>query len=106
MNPTIWALPMPISMANGSNALLMHSLRCMDAQHGRKRITLNGPLLAQFLQQLESDEALLLQRQRDLEEQAQRLALLPRTPLNRKAREPLPPIELDLTRIPQYEEYR
>jgi hypothetical protein len=48
----------------------------------------------------------LLQRQRDLEEQAQREVLLSRTPLDRKPRKPLPPVELDLTRIPQYEEYR
>jgi putative transposase len=86
--------------------LILEEWREQQRQHSQKRITLNGPLLAQFLQQLESDEALLLQRQRDLEEQAQREVLLSRTPLDRKPREALPPVELDLTRIPQYEEYR
>jgi putative transposase len=86
--------------------LILDEWREQQRQHRQKRITLNGPLLAQFLQQLESDEVLLLQRQRDLEEQAQRSALLLRTPLEMKTRKEPAQIELDLTRIPQYEEYR
>jgi hypothetical protein len=57
------------------------------------------------LQKLEGGEVLLLQRQRDLEEQAQREALLLKTSLRVLPREAPPPVELDLTKIPQYEEY-
>jgi len=85
--------------------LILDEWREQQRQHGRKRGTLNGPLLAQFLQKLENDETLLLQRQRDLEEQAQRSALLVKTPLALKPRAAPPPVELDLTKIPQYEEY-
>ncbi len=85
--------------------LILEEWREQQRQHGRKRITLNGPLLAQFLQQLENDEALLLQRQRDLEEQAQREVLLLKTPLGVLPREAPPLVEVDLTKIPQYEEY-
>jgi putative transposase len=85
--------------------LILDEWREQQRQHGQKRITLNGPLLAQFLRQLESDEALLLQRQRDLEEQSQRSSLLLRTPPASKPREPQPPIKLDLSKIPSYEEY-
>jgi putative transposase len=45
-------------------------------QHTQKRVTLNGKLLAEFLHELEKDEAWQLQRLRDLEEQPQREALL------------------------------
>jgi putative transposase len=86
--------------------LILEEWREQQRQHSQKRITLNGPLLAQFLQKLENDEALLLQRQRDLEEQTQREALLLRKPLAMKRRESHPRVELDLTKIPQYEEYR
>jgi putative transposase len=86
--------------------LILEEWREQQRQHGRKRITLGGPLLAQFLQQLQSDEMLLLQHQRDLEEQDQRAAILLRTPLEMKPRDAQPLVELDLTKIPQYEEYR
>jgi putative transposase len=85
--------------------LILEEWREQQRQHGHKRITLNGPLLAQFLQQLENDEALLLQRQRDLEEQAERSALLLKAPPATKPREALPLVEVDLTKIAQYEEY-
>ncbi|MBV9229797.1 MAG: DDE-type integrase/transposase/recombinase [Chloroflexi bacterium] len=87
--------------------LILDEWREQQRQHNQKRITINGPLLAQFLQKLQGDEALLLQRQRDLEEQAQREAILlkrPKTPeptLSAPSR-----IELDLTKISRYEEYR
>ncbi len=85
--------------------LILEEWREHQRQHQQKRITLNGPLLARFLQELESDEALLLQRQRDLEEQAERSALLLRTPAERKPRTAPPPIEVDLTRVQPFEEY-
>ncbi len=86
--------------------LILDEWREEQRQHSQKRITLNGPLLAQFLHKLESDETLLLQRQGDLEEQAQRSAFLLRAPLDMKPREAPPLVELDLTKIPHYEEYR
>jgi putative transposase len=87
--------------------LILDEWREQQRQHSQKRLTLNGPLLAQFLQKLQGDESLLLQRQRDLEEQAQREALL----LKRSnVPEPIlstpPRIELDLTKISLSEEYR
>jgi putative transposase len=85
--------------------LILDEWREQQRQHGQKRMTINGPLLAQFLQQLESDEALLLQRQRDLEEQVQRSSLLLKAPLKAKPPDVPPPIELDLSKIPSYEEY-
>jgi len=63
--------------------LILDEWREQQRQHNQKRITMNGPLLAQFLQKLQGDEALLLQRRLDLEEQAQREAILlkrPKTP--------------------------
>jgi len=87
--------------------LILDEWREQQRQHGQKRITLNSPLLAQFLQTMMNDETLLLQRQRDLEEQTQRETVLrsrPKTP--EKTRDMPPLIELDLTKISRYEEYR
>src|SRR5438034_10951826 len=75
--------------------LILDEWREQQRQHSQKRITLNGPLLAQFLQQLENDEALLLQQQRDLEEQTQREALLLKAPLGVLPREAPPLVEVD-----------
>ncbi len=87
--------------------LILDEWREQQRQHDQKRITLNGPLLAQFLQTMMNDEALLLQRQRDLEEQTQREALLLKRPKTlEKTRDVPPRIELDLTKISRYEEYR
>jgi putative transposase len=87
--------------------LILDEWREQQRQHSQKRITINGPILAQFLQRLQSDEALLLQRQRDLEEQAQREAiLLKRSNVPEPALSTPPRIELDLTKISRYEEYR
>lgn len=86
--------------------VILDEWREQQRQHSQKRITLNGPLLAHFLQHLESDEALLLQRQRDLEEQAQRSALLLKHPPEMKTQDVPSLVELDLTKIPHYEEYR
>jgi len=87
--------------------LILDEWREQQRQHNQKRITINGPLLAQFLQKLQGDEALLLQRQRDLEEQAQREAILLKRPKTPEPTLSVPSrIELDLTKISRYEEYR
>src|SRR5258708_31568728 len=87
--------------------LILDEWREQQRQHNQKRITINGPLLAQFLQKLQGDEALLLQRQRDLEEQEQREAVLLKKP-----KAPQPPLsapprtESDLTKLSRYAENR
>jgi len=86
--------------------LILDEWREQQRQHAQKRISLNGPLLAQFLQKLEHDEALLLQQQRDFEEQPLRASLLLRSPSKPAASESPPLIELDLATIPSSEEYR
>ncbi len=81
-------------------------------QHGQKRITINGPLLAQFLEEVAAEEQLLLQRQRDLEEHPIREAILgkrdipPGQQLTLTQPEEDEEGELDLATIPRYEEYR
>ncbi len=87
--------------------LILEEWREHQRQHNLKRVTLNGPRLAEFLRKLEKDEAWLLQRQRDLEEQPQREALLmlgPR-PVEVAAQADASPIEVDLSNIPTYEVY-
>jgi len=86
--------------------LILDEWREQQRQHAQKRISLNGPLLAQFLQKLEHDEALLLQQQHDFEEQPLRASILLRTQPVRSEPEPPPLIELDLATIPRYEEYQ
>jgi putative transposase len=87
--------------------VILDEWREHQRQHNHKRVTLNGPRLAEFLRELEKEEAWLLQRQHDLEEQPQREALL--TPEPRPVqgiRHPdASPIELDLSKIPHYEVY-
>ncbi len=85
--------------------LILDEWREQQRQHAQKRISLNGPLLAQFLQKLENDEALLLQQQRDFEEQPLRASILLRSQSKPAESEP-PLIELDLATIPSSEEYR
>jgi len=87
--------------------LIVEEWREHQRQHNLKRVTLNGPRLAEFLRELEKDEAWLLQRQRDLEEQSQREALGLAGPLVAEAptRNDASPIELDLSNIPHYEVY-
>ena len=91
-------------------SLILDEWREQQRQHGKNRITVNGPLLAQFLEEVMAEEELLIQRQRDLEAQSIREAILGKSvPLEtfvqeqQKEREP---IILDFTRIPRYEEYR
>jgi hypothetical protein len=70
-------------------------------------VTLNGKLLAEFLREMEHVEAWQIQRQRDLEEQPQREALLlsglSAVPTLQEA--DTSPIEVDLSKIPTYEVY-
>jgi putative transposase len=92
--------------------LILEEWRAHRRQHGQKRLTVNSPLLAQFLETVAAEEQILLQRQRDLEEHSLRDALCgprPLVPLPEPAT--LPDGEeagddLDLATIPQYEEYR
>lgn len=92
--------------------LILEEWRATRRHHGQKRITINGPLLAHFLEEVAAEEQLLVQRQRDLEEYALREALLgtrSSAPLPDMARPPAEEDEgdeLDLTTIPHYEEYR
>jgi len=85
----------------------MEEWREHQRQHNLKRVTLNGPRLAEFLSELEKDEAWQLQRQRDLEEQPQREALLgPWSQAVVAIQEPeQAPIEVDLSTLPTYEVY-
>src|SRR5712691_2936115 len=86
--------------------LILDEWREQQRQHAQKRISLNSPLLAQFLQKLEHDEALLLQQQRDFEEEPLRASILPGAQKDPAETFPPPLIELDLATIPRYEEYR
>jgi len=87
--------------------LILEELREHQRQHQLKRVTLNGPRLAEFLRELEKDEAWLLQRQRDLEEQPQREALLlsGSLPIQETRQADPSSIELDFSTIPHYEVY-
>jgi hypothetical protein len=87
--------------------LILEEWREHQRQHNLKRVTLNGPRLAEFLRELEKDEAWLLQRQRDLEEQPQREALLLAGSRPIQETRPADPssIELDFSNIPHYEVY-
>ena len=61
--------------------LILEEWRAQRRHHDQKRLTVNGPLLAQFLEDVAAEEQILLQRQRDLEEQGLRDALLGTSPL-------------------------
>lgn len=89
--------------------LILDEWREQQRQHGRKRVSVDGPLLAQFLEEIATEEQLLLQRQRDLEGLPVREAIVGQ----RKAALKPPELqvevddeELDLAALPQYEEYR
>lgn len=78
-------------------------------QHGKKRVTVNGPLLAQFLEEMATEEQLLLQQQRDLEGQSLREAIVGQSQMSHFEPKTDPQEideELDLATLPQYEEYR
>ncbi len=90
--------------------LILDEMRAQQRQHGKNRVTVNGPLLAQFLEEMATEEQLLLQQQRDLEGQPIREAIIGEV----QGRD-LPPFlqeqeeeideELDLTTLPKLEEY-
>lgn len=92
--------------------LVLDEWRAHQRQHGKARTQINGPLQARFLEELQADERLLLQQQRDYEEHAMRDAVVGnrRVEVATVAASPLPfqgdDDELDLTTIPHYEEYR
>ena len=94
--------------------LILEEWRAQRRHHGQQRLAVNGPLLAQFLEAVAAEEQILLQRQRDLEEQGLRDALLGPSPLGPSPALAQPPDTdadatgdaLDLATIPQYEEYR
>lgn len=86
--------------------LILDEWREQQRQHARKRVSLNGPLLAKFLQQLEHDEHVLLQQQHDFEEHSLREAILLRPSTMPPQQVSTPQVELDLSSIPRYEEYR
>ena len=90
--------------------LILEEWREHQRQHGKKRVTINGPLLAQFLEEIGAEQRLLLQRQRDLEERSLREALHPRLQTRERAAHPeqestAPARPLDLTTIPHFEVY-
>ena len=72
-------------------------------------MSINGPLLAQFLEEIATEEHLLLQRQRDLEGLPVREAIVGQRPqvlIQPEAEMKEDDEELDLAALPQYEEYR
>ena len=64
-----------------------------------KRVTVNGPLVARFLEENATEERIFLQRQRDQEAQSLRDALLGTKVIEEKEPEPREEIELDLTKL-------
>jgi len=91
-------------------SLILDEWREQQRQHGKKRVTVNGPLLAEFLEEMLTEEEVLLQQQRDHEAQSIREAILgKRAVLEMEGVEvetERPEVIVDLTRIPRYEEYR
>lgn len=89
--------------------LILDEWREHMRQHGRKRVTINGPLLAQFLEEIATEEHLLLQQQRDQDGQAIREAIVGQFQMTGlESSDDLQEMdeELDLATLPQYEEYR
>lgn len=87
-------------------SLILEEWREHQRQHSQKRQTLNGPLLAQFLQQVEQEEKIALQHQRDYEEQALRHSALASRPEGSKPDAQPAKIVIDFAHIPTFEEYR
>jgi putative transposase len=86
--------------------LILDEWREHQRQHAQKRVTLNGPLLAHFLQQVEQEETFSLQHQREYEEQTLRSASLGPHPHLPRSDEISPEITIDLTNLRRLEEYR
>jgi putative transposase len=86
--------------------LILEEWREHQRQHSQKRVALNGPLLAQFLQQVEQEEKVALQHQRDYEEQALRHAVLQPKAVDTLPKASPSEIVIDFAHIPTFEEYR
>jgi hypothetical protein len=86
--------------------LILDEWREHQRQHAQKRITLNGPLLAHFLQQVEQEEAFSREREREYEEQTFRRACLGVDPDLPRSDEVPAEITIDLTQLRPLEEYR
>ncbi len=86
--------------------LILDEWREHQRQHAHKRVTLNGPLLAHFLQQVEQEETFSLQHQREYEEQILRSASLGPHPQLPRSDEIPTEITIDLTNLRRLEEYR
>lgn len=73
-------------------------------------MTVNGPLLAQFLEEMIAEEDVLLQQERDHEAASIREAIVGKrngsSPEQQKMGTEQPAVIVDLTRVPRYEEYR
>ena len=89
--------------------LILSEWREQQRLHHRKRMSIDGPLLAEFLEDVLTEEPLLEQQQRDLEEVSIREAIVGRSQMSRQqssAAEQEIDDELDLATLPRYEEYR
>src|SRR6266567_8332173 len=89
--------------------LILDEWREQQRQHGRKRVSVDGALLAQFLEEIATEEQLLLQQLRDLEGVPVREAIVGQRPQVLKPKDTEvqeEDEELDLAALPQYEEYR
>jgi putative transposase len=89
--------------------LILDEWRAQQRQHGKKRVSINGALLAQFLEEITTEEQLLLQQLRDLEGVPVREAIVGQRYQVLKSSESQAQEddeELDLAALPQYEEYR
>ncbi len=89
--------------------LILDEWREQQRQHARRWVSIDGALLAQFLEEIATEEQLLLQRQRDLEGLPVREAIVGQRhpvlkPEDIEAEEDEE--ELDLAALPKLEEYR
>jgi putative transposase len=85
--------------------LILDEWREQQRQHARSRVSIDGPLLARFLEELATEEQLLLQQQRDLEGLLIREAIVGQPRKAPSAPEQEIDEELDLATLPRYEEY-
>jgi putative transposase len=86
--------------------LILDEWREHQRQHAQKRVTLNGPLLAQFLQEVEQEERFSLQHEREYEEQALRQACLGPGHAHPRSDEVPAEITIDFSQLRPLEEYR
>lgn len=86
--------------------LILDEWRAERRQHGSRRVQIDGPLLARFLEQSAAEEQILRQQQRDFEEQSIREAIVSKQHAEVPGRLPDVPETIDWATIPQYEEYR